>query len=72
MSFDIPYITPSYTTHYLRTPGNEILDMPIQIIIILTATHKTVNIQLPWSSKICKIKTIDSFFSLSRLSKKKL
>ena len=43
MSFDIPYITPSYTTHYLRTPGNEILDMPIQIIIILTATHKTTH-----------------------------
>lgn len=44
MSFDIPYITPSYTTHDLRTPGNEILDMPIQIIIILTATHKTTHI----------------------------
>ena len=73
MSFDIPYITPSYTTHDLRTPGNEILDMPIQIIIILTATHKTthihkykkktINIQLPWSSKICKIKTTRQFFT---------
>ena len=76
-----PYVTPSYITYHLRTPGNEILDTPIQIIIILTATHKTthththkykkpIHSQLPWSSKIRKIKTTRQFFSLSGLSKK--
>ena len=30
--------------YYPAIRGNEILDMPIQIIIILTATHKTTHI----------------------------
>ena len=75
MSFDIPYITPSYTTHHLRTPGNEILDMPIQIIIILTAIHKTTHthkykkrqqiFNFPGHQRYAKLKPQTVFFHLA-------